>query len=263
MEQRTDAFKLTIITILALILFLGFGLGPLQSLNNFGLSARAEALAQVSQPIYRVNDFIDTLRSLQGLSGANQELKDRVASNEAELARLRVLEEQNAWLLSQMGSSMALVTGKPILPVIRFSQGLHTGEMTVAVGEVDVKPGDLLANFNYIVAEIESVADGYAVAKLVTSSTAKFPVKVGESGDVGNLVGDSGIGMKVINISAVNRVKLGDVVVPLNSPDIQSGYRFGEVSAVIGEEVDPESELQITSPIDLYKLKYVFLLAIR
>ncbi len=231
----------------------------LQSWMLSAVSPAARAVAAVSRA---VTGAADSAAQTLGATSENADLRQRLATQERELFRLRaaVAQAERDRLLANASSALPnVVTSAPVLLIERRA-GLQSA--LIAAGSRDgAVEGSPLAVPEGLVGRIVTVGLSASRAQLLTDASAAAGARIARTGELGVVRGDGRGGLRLNNVPITSSVAAGDTV---ESAGIDGIYPRGVPIGVVESVVRGNSlflEIRVRPAADFSRLMDVLVLA--
>jgi rod shape-determining protein MreC len=254
-------YRYLIIIILILITgFLIFPSGKLNPVKNVFFKAISPFAIAGNYSIGGVSKFFSNLFSLGGITKQNQALIKENLELQSKLSVLAEAQHENEVLKKELGyvSSQNNLQLLPATIIGRASTG-YLSSITIDKGEKDnLKIGQAVVSQGYLVGVVKNVYASTAEITLITDYNSLVPVLLQNSRGTGLLRGGlSGLTVEEIPLN-IPIAKDEQVVTSGLGGDIPSGILIGQVSAVVSKEGEIFQKATVNSPIQIYYLKFVF-----
>lgn len=264
MNTRTNTpqiFNLSLL-IIALILFIATRLGMFDRFYEFGIYIRSQLFYPIHSIAIAKDEFLSFINQLQEISLENMKLREQILEQSEKFAEYAALKEQNAWLTGELALDLPEYPGRSILRVVYNNGFVSPGYLMVEIpSNAKVSVNDWVTRYNYIVGQVTDVLDNYARIRLITAPESKLEVRVGEGVQVGWLVGQGGLSVRIDGLDSTSGIEVGEQIkiYSLNSIEYPE-FSFGIIKEVIGIPAESTQEVILDTPVDFTNLNYLMLL---
>lgn len=225
-----------------------------------GLPARAS-----NSVVIRVKNNLALLGSINDLAGQNARLEAEVNQKNAEIARLKSVENENATLRTDLNFSRAHPEFQ-LVPanIIGFSPESASQVITIDLGERDgLKLEQAVVAQGFLIGKVKRLSAQTAEVWLLANRNLLTPVRLTGSQTTGILSG--GIrGMVVGNIPIDTKIEAGELVVTANLEGLYpAGIAVGQVEEIISRQEEIFLSTRINTPVNIGAINQVFIVSQR
>ncbi|MDQ5944152.1 MAG: rod shape-determining protein MreC [Patescibacteria group bacterium] len=200
-----------------------------------------------------------TLGSLGQLSQENTDLQRQVSEKEAELARLREVEKENALLRAQLNFSdekdLDLVGAR----VIAYSPDNVRRNITIDVGKADgIEEGMAVVSSGSMIGKIERVYDQSSDVFLVSDPEFRVLAMTQNGRAKGIVRGQLGSGLRMEQVAQNEVIDIGEFVVSSGSDRVPKGLPIGKIESIDRSDNEIFQAANVKPLVDMQRLEIVF-----
>ena len=266
-RRRTVTFVVLLATCLVLMVFSSSP--PVQDLQK-GMAFAFEPVQSAVDSVARgIGGLVSTVREIDTLRRANNELTAQNQTLAAENARDQEIERENQILTGLLQVQSGLSYKTVASTVIGRETSEFRRELTIDVGtDRGIAVGDVVvAGGGALVGRITDVSGSTASVLLINDTSSTVIGQLGTNQATGSVIGQLGGVLVMENIDSTERVQINDQVVTAGI-DLGNGVRspFPKgllIGTVVDDERDANAVVQtafIEPAVDLDKLEYVLVI---
>lgn len=251
------------VTIVAVILFILYGLGLFLPVQSFGLAVIKPVQKVVNNVFREVADFFSVFSSIGELDEENQKLKLELDSLKSQNARLKEFENENKVLREQLGFEGHDNFKQSPVFVIGRDPNLDINAIMIDKGKKNGVEKDMpvIASSGILVGYVFEAYDDYSKVLLITDKNSVINAVVQDTRATGNIKGQHGIGLLMESIPQNESVKEGDTVVTSGlSGQFPKGLLIGKVESVQESQNQLFKEARVSPSADFEQLEICFVI---
>jgi rod shape-determining protein MreC len=239
--------------------------GPAREVEAVGSRLLEPLQASVSSVFGQADDVTSVLRRMTELSAQNDQYREEIDRLQAEIARLRELEEENRDLRNLLGLKQRAGTGE-LLPVrvIARDPSPFVQAITLDRGTDDgVKEGMTIITWRGVVGRVSRVSPTSSKVLLITdtSSSISGRIQTSESRVTGIIRGRPEGGLLMQRIPQEETLQTGETVVTSDFGGLMpEGLVIGQIIQIRRKDVDVLQEAVIEPSADLKRLERLYVL---
>ncbi len=241
---------------LAVLGLLGW-LGPLRWVYDRTVVPVSHGLASVGS---NANEALSNLGRIKSLASDNQRLQQENASLRQRLAADAEIRRDNEILRNQLGLEVAGAPKQVAAEVVAFQPDSYRQFVTINKGSREgLKPGLAAMSGGVLVGTLSDVSVTTSKIMLVTDPEFKLAAKDQDTAADGTLQGQLGNGLVMGKIGQDSQVRPGDTITTSGlGGHVPAGLFIGQVQSVNAHDNVIFQSAQISSPLKINRLRFVF-----
>lgn len=248
-----------ILAVLALLMFLQ-NRGWLDPVRAVFLDSPRPVVAITKGTAGTVKDFFSALYGLRQISKQNDELKQKLAHQQRQLADLDLEKRENEALRQELGFAAKAPYG--LVPCTVLSQnpvGFSDSLVLNCGSDQGIEVGQAVISGGYLVAKIVYVDSHSSTALLATSSNFTADAELSKTGADGVVSGSFGSGLMFERLPQNLQVEKGWLVITAGlNRKIPKGILVGQIDQVVSSQNDLFKKATLLTPVDFSDLDFVF-----
>ncbi|HSX02075.1 MAG TPA: rod shape-determining protein MreC [Candidatus Saccharimonadia bacterium] len=232
-------------------------LGPLRWVYDHTVVPVSSGLATAGST---ASEAMSNLGQIRQLAADNQRLQRENADLRQRLAADAETRRDNDLLRNQLGLEVAGTPQQVAAEVVAFQPDSYRQFVTINKGSSSgLKPGMAAMSQGVLVGTLSDVQAGTAKIMLVADPEFKLAAKDQDTNALGILQGQLGNGLIMDKIGQTDTVKPGDTITTSGLGGlVPAGLFIGQVQAVNAPENEIFQSAQISSPLQINHLRFVF-----
>lgn len=202
---------------------------------------------------------MSTLGSLGKLSQENVDLQRRLDEKEAELAKLREIEKENALLRAQLNFSEEQKLDLAGARVVAYSSDNVRRNITIDVGKADgIEVGMAVVSSGAMIGKIERVYDQSSDVFLVSDPEFRVLAMTQDGRAKGIVRGQLGSGLRMEQIAQNEVIDVGEYVMTAGSERVPKGLPVGTIESIDRSDNEIFQAANVKPLVDTQRLEIVF-----
>jgi rod shape-determining protein MreC len=242
--------------------------GPLASLGRTALTVMSPLQEVVSKVTHPIGNFFSTLVRLPAIRRVNEDLKDRLAQAESQLATASQVEQRLHEVEGLLGVTQSLGPNVRTIAAQVIAKGPSNFEWTITINEGSnhgIKLDQpVVASGKRLVGHVVRVAPDSSIVQLIVDPDSAVAGRLEFSRTTGLLTGQGDQDMKMGLVDTTTEVQAGEQVVTAGyriSGGAQSmyppGILIGTVSHVVPDVAALEKFITVAPAVDFSSLDIV------
>jgi len=256
-------FKVIVVCLLAMAIIIFNPRNFFGEVRGFFMIVTLPAQKVFSAASNKLNSFGEAVASIGKLKEENKKLLEENLRLKTESVKLAEIAKENETLKNQLNILPRDKYEIEAANIIERDIYNNNDQIFVDKGRRDgIEKGmAVIVSDGILVGRVEEVFDSGARVIFISNPNMNTSVETVETGAVGSVKGNYGLGLTMELVLQTDNLKVGDKVITSDiSQNIPQGLLIGEISEVSSAKNDLFQKAVVVSPVDFLKLNFVFII---